>query len=340
MEFKEFWGTFSVRDHMRKRAFVAEVLLYEKLVVPVPPDEYLEEWITNRWQPRRLKRLVDILGPEHCIEVQWDNNNRNEWESIYKSGLSNDYNTVPTQTAEKVAQDARFISSQLTYQKDQGIQQDNWAYGATGLHLLFLSEDPEKRKKYFETLPGIEVEAMVAFPSYPKFRSKVAYQVLKKRAKRDIKNHVGVFGWEFLVPEDDSASDEKILERAVKLASKPGFRDARREFHIWRRRMIAGKVEPAVAEKDLIRVVREYGKAAGLKRRNSRIRWAIAASGIAAQTAGLLIQSPIPDVAGLIMSAGSLAVGALPEHDPESEIMAGAMCHEAKRRLPNRWWQK
>ena len=131
-----------------------------------------------------------------------------------------------------------------------------------------------------------------------------------------------------------------MLERAVKIASKPGFRDARREFHAWRRMMLAGEVEPATALKDLERVTGEYGKAAGLKKRNSRIRWAIAASGVAASTAGLLLNNPVPEVAGVIISAGSLAAGSLPEHDPESNTAAGVMCHEAKSKLPNRWWRR
>lgn len=32
----EQWGTFSVKDHLRSRAFVAEVILFDKLVIPRP----------------------------------------------------------------------------------------------------------------------------------------------------------------------------------------------------------------------------------------------------------------------------------------------------------------
>jgi hypothetical protein len=34
----ELWGTFSVRDHLEPRAFVADVLLYDRIVVPTLPD--------------------------------------------------------------------------------------------------------------------------------------------------------------------------------------------------------------------------------------------------------------------------------------------------------------
>lgn len=43
---RELWGTFSVADHLRERAFVAEILLYDRLVIPVPPDD--EE--RGRWE--------------------------------------------------------------------------------------------------------------------------------------------------------------------------------------------------------------------------------------------------------------------------------------------------
>ncbi len=39
------WGTFSVVDHLRRRPFVADVLLYDRLVVPVPDgDEEVKRW--------------------------------------------------------------------------------------------------------------------------------------------------------------------------------------------------------------------------------------------------------------------------------------------------------
>jgi hypothetical protein len=33
------WETFSVRDHLKARPFVAEVLLYDKLVFPRTPTQ-------------------------------------------------------------------------------------------------------------------------------------------------------------------------------------------------------------------------------------------------------------------------------------------------------------
>jgi hypothetical protein len=65
------WATFSVRDHCRPGAFVAEVLLYDKLLIPVMPtvqDGYSveqgelerERWVQARWKPELQARLLDI----------------------------------------------------------------------------------------------------------------------------------------------------------------------------------------------------------------------------------------------------------------------------------------
>ena len=35
----QLWATFSVKDHCRRGAFIAEVLLYDKLLIPVVPTE-------------------------------------------------------------------------------------------------------------------------------------------------------------------------------------------------------------------------------------------------------------------------------------------------------------
>jgi hypothetical protein len=68
------WGTFSVRDHCRRGAFVREVLLFDRLAVPYPdpnvPGER-ERWrqpnerdATETWDPDRLDELLSVLGTD------------------------------------------------------------------------------------------------------------------------------------------------------------------------------------------------------------------------------------------------------------------------------------
>ena len=39
----ELWGTFSVMDHLREGAFLAEVIMYDRLLIPVPPNPTCRE---------------------------------------------------------------------------------------------------------------------------------------------------------------------------------------------------------------------------------------------------------------------------------------------------------
>jgi hypothetical protein len=41
---KEVWATYSVRDHLAPKAFVADVMLYDRLVIPVPAENDESHW--------------------------------------------------------------------------------------------------------------------------------------------------------------------------------------------------------------------------------------------------------------------------------------------------------
>jgi hypothetical protein len=69
---RERWGTFSVADHLRPRAFVADVLLYDRLVVPYPPTaEERARWSERerQWRPDLLDAKLDLL-PEEMVIIE------------------------------------------------------------------------------------------------------------------------------------------------------------------------------------------------------------------------------------------------------------------------------
>ena len=72
---RERWGTFSVADHLRPRAFVADVLLYDRLVIPYPPTpDERARWTGLKWYPDQLDQKLEILGDEMTIRAPW-----NQW---------------------------------------------------------------------------------------------------------------------------------------------------------------------------------------------------------------------------------------------------------------------
>ncbi|WP_138471446.1 hypothetical protein [Poseidonocella sp. HB161398] len=77
---REYWATYSVRDHLAPRAFVADVMLYDRIVVPHPPDDAERaRWADEGWDPDRLDRYLGILGPERSRAIPWDGYLRDQW---------------------------------------------------------------------------------------------------------------------------------------------------------------------------------------------------------------------------------------------------------------------
>jgi hypothetical protein len=83
----ERWGTFAVNDHLREKAFVADVLLYDKLVIPYPPPDdpkERERWNTEQWSPAWLDSLLEILG-DRVEPVPWDDFRRGQFSDRRKA---------------------------------------------------------------------------------------------------------------------------------------------------------------------------------------------------------------------------------------------------------------
>src|SRR5260370_1588495 len=71
------WGCYSVADHLEDRAFVADLLLYDRLVVPVPAPDDVARW-EGRWDPERQSTLLDILG-SFAERVEWSTSLREQF---------------------------------------------------------------------------------------------------------------------------------------------------------------------------------------------------------------------------------------------------------------------
>src|SRR5262252_7087198 len=83
---KQVWGTFSVKDHCQPHAFVAEVMLYDRLVIPRPPDETERtRWREANWNPELQDRLLKILG-ERAYVINWDAARQASWHDRYAAG--------------------------------------------------------------------------------------------------------------------------------------------------------------------------------------------------------------------------------------------------------------
>lgn len=198
---RQVWGTFSVKDHCEPGAFVAEVMLYDRLVVPVPPDDDDEErkrWTMNNWQPERLDVLRGILK-ERIREVPWTKYRQESWKNRYEAGKG-----VANETGD-------------------------WAFAATRTELL--SDLP----------PNVTgVQAVTNYTSVDEFENEVGlHQTLEMPQYGGAA--MAILGHEFLVPNDPKWSYEDLLREARDLSSEPVFRRKRASFWRWQREFLGEK---------------------------------------------------------------------------------------------------
>ena len=74
----QLWGTVSVLDHKRPNAFVAELGLFDALVVPVPPPDGGGNW-AGKWDGAAQDRLLSLIPDDRLRRVPWDEGQRGAW---------------------------------------------------------------------------------------------------------------------------------------------------------------------------------------------------------------------------------------------------------------------
>jgi hypothetical protein len=282
----QVWGTFSVSDHLAERPFVADVLLYDRLVVPVPGKD-VDHWHKNKWKPDTLTTLVGILATGDLVrQVVWDYGLREEFEAVW-------------QEEKERAQD-RFRRGLTVVANPMAATR-----GA-----LFKEAEMKRDAEFFSKNPDVVVESVAAYPSYERFDlerapgAAVAAQTgeFARQTAEEAPEPSSVFGWEFFVPQDDARSDEDLLSDAVQLATKRSFRKARAEFHEVRAQLYkhggSSRTLWADMEKRLERY-RQECDTSQLKTRSAYAFW-IAAAG--ATLGGLLVPPTLPVMVALYLA--------------------------------------
>ncbi len=109
---REVWAAYSVVDHLAKRAFVADVMLYDRLVIPIPAADDRSRWQEKQWDEARQARLLSLLG-DRAVPVVWDAELRAKWKSRWEAAKALGQQTdtaamrmTPTVLMEKVPRSA------------------------------------------------------------------------------------------------------------------------------------------------------------------------------------------------------------------------------------------
>jgi hypothetical protein len=198
---KQVWGTFSVRDHCDPNAFVAEVMLYDRLVIPVPPnDKERARWLKAAWQPELLDKLLEILG-DRAYVVNWDEERQQQWKTRYEAGTD----------IAQAAPDWAFAATRT--ELTQGLPRH-----VTGIQVVTNYTSIDDLDQDLSLRPNAEGEV----PLYGG-------------------TALAIIGHEFLVPDDPRWRYEDLLRQAVELSSETAYKRKRASFWRWQREFFTDK---------------------------------------------------------------------------------------------------
>jgi hypothetical protein len=221
----ELWGTFSVRDHVQPWAFIAEVLIYDRLVVPVPPEDEPEEWgrwDEERWDPARQRELLEVLG-DRAVAVEWNAERRGQWDQQFL--------VERERLADQVAFEAAI------------------PYRATGAVLI---QDVPRMAR--------PVVATTLFTSIPEIERALSITRLPPGTALPGGTISAVLGTEFLIPADPRRGELELLAEAVEVARGVDYRAARAALYRFQRMFTREDLTDLASVKE---AVHEMGRLAG-----------------------------------------------------------------------------
>lgn len=215
---KELWATYSVKDHLQARTFAADVMLFDRLVFPVPeqgsfppdsgcPDELgpvawsrnADEWArweAQGWNPERQERFLELLKPV-IRKVPWDSERDKLWRE------------EAAKLATQQLPDYAFVATRTILTRDLPA----YVEGVAALGPVYRNMEDIERELGFKEKGGSTRLPGAALPA--------------------------VLEWEFLTPEDNRLSDEQLLAETVAfVAGDADFRRHRSAFRDWQQKFL------------------------------------------------------------------------------------------------------
>lgn len=227
---KRLWGCYSVADHLPERAFVADLLLYDRLMIPTPAADDLERW-QKKWDPERQARMLEILGP-FAEQITWSAPLRDEWEKAFSTQtLAQDADSAYQWTRRIISQQrgeeirtSGDVRALAVYASPDGFNRD-WRLVRSPLFL----------RRETTVVPGELTQVMRATDAEQEELAKLLVTQL-------------------VVP-DDGRDDFEVLKRTVELVGHPGVAERRAELH----ELIASlKADEGIHDKTVVTQVKEH----------------------------------------------------------------------------------
>jgi hypothetical protein len=329
----EVWGTFSVRDHLVSRAFVADVLLYDRLVIPTLPGSEAEADWPVEWDIHRQKSILADLG-DLAIAIPWTKDRQSQWQRRFDDAQAEERRAARAETTEIIREDVAIARdpqyADLPFRITRNLLQD-FANDASDDKLFKKLRVTRKQR------PGSTLEAVSAYPSYEAFASDVSL-VAGEETGETVNRLVPtrVFGWEFFIPDSvDFGVDEdrKLLAKAVDLATKPDFIESRAEFYKWWSDVSAGGISSEDAKADMKERIAEFGKMMKGQGWKTTARYAIKIADAFSGGLGLVSEVASAGAEAFLGSADVFADERLKRENAPPRLKVAAIFHDARNRF-------
>ncbi|MBR1211171.1 hypothetical protein [Bradyrhizobium sp. JYMT SZCCT0180] len=319
---RELWATYSVRDHLTPRNLAVDVVLFDRLVFPVPAVGYFPDnsgppnkngpvdwkpdlaewarWEKGGWDPAAQHKLLDLLSPV-IRRVSWNSEGK----------MEDEYRAEAARLAAQGVPDYAFAATRTLLTRDLPAYVDGVALG------------PAYRSfKEFESEGGNHT---------PGGRQVLPRQLL-----------ANVLAAELLVPDvdDDKLSDEKMLTEVVEFVTGDAeFRKRRTAFIDWQQNFIRDgttdreSIDRAVKEmRELVDSTNTAAKKLTIRKvARNLFRLAPSALGVAGAALGGGLEFA---AGGVFLSVGAIAVDEKVFKSAEQlQSPAAAFVHDARRRF-------
>ncbi|NVM36925.1 MAG: hypothetical protein HWN81_15110 [Candidatus Lokiarchaeota archaeon] len=165
-------------------------MLYDRLVIPIPPDGDNEEqtrWVQRGWDPSKQKKLLDILG-DRAYEVPWTTERQEKWRTRFEAGT-----------------DFQKESGDYAFEQTRNVLTEGLPRYITGIQAV----------TNYNSITDVMKDLKLSEQS----DSPLSYGTV-----------IAILGHEFLVPYYPKMSHEDLLKFAIELSSEPIYKHKRTSF--------------------------------------------------------------------------------------------------------------
>ncbi len=297
---EERWGTFSVDDHNDIEKLIEDVLLFDRLVFPVPPDDSKDtRSLWKPWHPEVQEKRLATMG-DRVIRVPWDSWRREQFDdrmSAVKAIADDTETVIPTSTAYQMTRRILVQDDSLTLPAGVTRATTIAAYhSANALKENYLFDGDRTAR---ETI-AVSMRYRLAQPLF-------------------------------------ASAPETSLTRAVTLSNDGVFQESRRALYKWEKDLLDENVSPERAIEEIDQLIARYNKC--VEDASDRVKYNLVftIAGISIAMAGALLATPLATAPLMLVGGGSILqlvrfamLDAKPVIEP-GEAKPAAMFHEAEQ---------